>query len=277
MLDNSVTITNATSFAPGMFKLDLDPLAPRLLKNRDAHIDYLKYTQDQADIRQGIVEQAKTKQPLDNVLDFTCKHAKRIQELLIYVRDTCPNAYKPSEKLVADTPMNKVKKVRITSTKVVPIKETSSHSVETQKPEIKVYRMRPKQVKSIGSSKKAKIVESKIANNSEPNHLWGSNATDIPSSSSLVNNSSLCYPTNDSEDLGKLNAKADIGIFVGYAPAKKAFRIYNRRTRKIMETIHVMFDELTTMASEQFSSGPEPQLMTPATSSSGLVPNLVPQ
>ncbi|GJZ52465.1 retrovirus-related pol polyprotein from transposon TNT 1-94 [Tanacetum coccineum] len=63
---------------------------------------------------------------------------------------------------------------------------------------------------------------------------------------------SLCYPTNDSEDLGKLNTKADIGIFVGYTPTKKAFRIYNRRTRKIMETIHVTFDELIAMASEQF-------------------------
>ncbi|GJV20854.1 retrovirus-related pol polyprotein from transposon TNT 1-94 [Tanacetum coccineum] len=30
-----------------------------------------------------------------------------------------------------------------------------------------------------------------------------------------------CYPTNDSEDLGKLQAKADIGIFVGYAPSRK--------------------------------------------------------
>ncbi|GJZ63822.1 zf-CCHC domain-containing protein, partial [Tanacetum coccineum] len=59
---------------------------------------------------------------------------------------------------------------------------------------------------------------------------------------------SLCYPTHDSEDLGKLNAKADIGIFVGYALAKKAFRIYNRRTHKIMETIHVTFDELTAMS-----------------------------
>ncbi|GKB53843.1 retrovirus-related pol polyprotein from transposon TNT 1-94 [Tanacetum coccineum] len=58
---------------------------------------------------------------------------------------------------------------------------------ETPKPEIKVYSRRPKQIKSVGSSKKAKIVESKIANNSEPNHLWGSNATDVPSSSSLVN------------------------------------------------------------------------------------------
>ncbi|GKF01897.1 retrovirus-related pol polyprotein from transposon TNT 1-94, partial [Tanacetum coccineum] len=67
---------------------------------------------------------------------------------------------------------------------------------------------------------------------------------------------SLCYPTNDHDDLGKFNVKADIGIFIGYTPAEKAFRIYNRRTQIITETIHVMFDELTTMASEQFSSGP---------------------
>nr|GEZ74975.1 integrase, catalytic region, zinc finger, CCHC-type, peptidase aspartic, catalytic [Tanacetum cinerariifolium] len=39
----------------------------------------------------------------------------------------------------------------------------------------------------------------------------------------------LCYPTNDSENLGKLQPKADIGIFIGYVPTKKAFRIYNRR------------------------------------------------
>nr|GEY35217.1 spermidine synthase 1 [Tanacetum cinerariifolium] len=49
----------------------------------------------------------------------------------------------------------------------------------------------------------------------------------------------LCYPTNDSENLGKLQPKANIGIFIGYAPIKKAFRIYNRRTRRIIETIHV--------------------------------------
>nr|GFD02507.1 retrotransposon protein, putative, Ty1-copia subclass [Tanacetum cinerariifolium] len=58
------------------------------------------------------------------------------------------------------------------------------------------------------------------------------------------------------ENIGKLQPKADIGIFIGYAPTKKAFRIYNRRTRRIVETIHVDFDELTVMASEQSSSGP---------------------
>ncbi|GJU51589.1 retrovirus-related pol polyprotein from transposon TNT 1-94 [Tanacetum coccineum] len=83
----------------------------------------------------------------------------------------------------------------------------------------------------------------------------------------------LCYQKNDSENLGKLQPKADIGIFIGYAPTKKAFRIYNRRTRRIIETIHVDFDELTAMASEHSSSGPALHEMTPATISSGLVPN----
>nr|GFC23103.1 hypothetical protein [Tanacetum cinerariifolium] len=75
----------------------------------------------------------------------------------------------------------------------------------------------------------------------------------------------LCYPTNDSENVGKLQPKADIGILIGYAPTKKAFHIYNRRTRHIVETIHVDFDELTAIASEQSSSGPALQEMTPGT------------
>ncbi|GJR81660.1 retrovirus-related pol polyprotein from transposon TNT 1-94 [Tanacetum coccineum] len=83
----------------------------------------------------------------------------------------------------------------------------------------------------------------------------------------------LCYPTTDSENLGKFKLKADMGIFICYAPTKKAFRIYNRHTRRIIETIRVDFDELTAMASEHNSSGPALHEMTPATISSGLVPN----
>ncbi|GJY67062.1 hypothetical protein Tco_0469300 [Tanacetum coccineum] len=49
--------------------------------------------------------------------------------------------------------------------------------------------------------------------------------------------------------------------------------MYNRRTRRIIETIHVDFDDLTAMASEHSSSGPALHEMTPATFSSGLVPN----
>nr|GEV21966.1 hypothetical protein [Tanacetum cinerariifolium] len=85
----------------------------------------------------------------------------------------------------------------------------------------------------------------------------------------------LSYPINDSENLGKLQPKTDIRIFIGYAPTKKVFQIYNRRTRRIVETIHADFDELTVMASEQSSSGPALNEMTPATISSGLVQNLL--
>nr|GEX10630.1 retrovirus-related Pol polyprotein from transposon TNT 1-94 [Tanacetum cinerariifolium] len=61
-----------------------------------------------------------------------------------------------------------------------------------------------------------------------------------------------CYTQSQSIiRLRKLKPKADIGIFIGYAPTKKAFRIYNRCTRRIVETIHVDFDDLMVMASEQ--------------------------
>nr|GFB05648.1 retrovirus-related Pol polyprotein from transposon TNT 1-94 [Tanacetum cinerariifolium] len=69
----------------------------------------------------------------------------------------------------------------------------------------------------------------------------------------------------------KLQPKADIRIFIGYAPTKKAFWIYNRCTRQIVKNIHVYFDELTAMSSEQSSSGLALNEMTPATISSGIV------
>ncbi|GKC51266.1 retrovirus-related pol polyprotein from transposon TNT 1-94, partial [Tanacetum coccineum] len=87
----------------------------------------------------------------------------------------------------------------------------------------------------------------------------------------------LCYPTNDSEDLGKLQPTADIGIFDGYAPSRKGYRIYNKKTRRIMETIHVQFDELSeSMAPVQLSTRPAPTFLTLGQISSGLVPNPVP-
>ncbi|GJR82839.1 retrovirus-related pol polyprotein from transposon TNT 1-94 [Tanacetum coccineum] len=83
----------------------------------------------------------------------------------------------------------------------------------------------------------------------------------------------LYYPTNDSEDLGKLKAKADIGFFVSYVPNKKGYRIYNKRTRQIMETIYVIFDELTGQTAPVHSSpGPAPNLLTLGPISSGLNP-----
>nr|GEV64691.1 retrovirus-related Pol polyprotein from transposon TNT 1-94 [Tanacetum cinerariifolium] len=372
-----------------MFKLDLEPLAHRLLKNREIHIEYLKCTQEHADILRGIVDQAKAKQPLDNALDFACRHAQRIQELLAYVRDKCPNAINLSAKKVVVTPKNKVKKVRF----VKPLKSSSnikqvvqiilryldfgcSKHMKGKRSQLmnfvskflgtirftndhisriigygdyqlgNVTISRVYYVEGLGHNlffvgqfcdadlevafrKKSCFIRNlegvDLISGSRDTNLYTISLDDMLKISPIcllskaskakswlwhrrllhpkpfINSpsiqqtpyelmhdkkpdlsffhvfSALCYPTNDNDGLGKLDATADIGSFVGYAPAKKAFRIYKKRIQKIIETIHVTFDELTYMASKQFSSGPGIQCLTHATSSSGLVPNNVSQ
>ncbi|GJV09122.1 hypothetical protein Tco_1346778 [Tanacetum coccineum] len=83
VLDNASTIINATTIAP-----------------------------ENTDTIRGFVECARKQNPSEPLLDFACKFTKYVQELLVYVSQTCPSFTKPSEKLVAVKPMNKVKKVR---------------------------------------------------------------------------------------------------------------------------------------------------------------------
>nr|GFA83160.1 hypothetical protein [Tanacetum cinerariifolium] len=84
----------------------------------------------------------------------------------------------------------------------------------------------------------------------------------------------LVKASSSGEDHGKLQPTTDTGIFVGYAPCRKGYRIYNKRTRRIMETIHVQFDELIEpMAPVHLSTGPAPNFLTRGQISSGLVPN----
>nr|GFC90033.1 integrase, catalytic region, zinc finger, CCHC-type, peptidase aspartic, catalytic [Tanacetum cinerariifolium] len=80
----------------------------------------------------------------------------------------------------------------------------------------------------------------------------------------------LCYPKNDHEDIRKLGAKGNIGFFIGYSADSYAYRIYNRQTKKIIETMNVSFDELSAMAFDQCSSKPGLQCMTSGQISSGL-------
>nr|GEU59372.1 retrovirus-related Pol polyprotein from transposon TNT 1-94 [Tanacetum cinerariifolium] len=549
IVDNAARVSNATTIAPGKYKLDPVILAPRDKNNRETHIYCLKHTMEQVDILRKIVEQAKSLNTLDNESYTACKSK--------------PIGNKKNDKILQPSSSNIKNKVEAQPRKAnkknhvvepiydanvkhtllnanpqliyvkLPRKKTTHRSAETPKPKLRVYSQRHKQVKNVSLSTKAKIVESKISNNSEPKHSWGSNATGdrskltnfvykflgtvkfdsnqiakiigygdyqirnvtisrvyyveglghnlfsvgqfcdsdlevafrkhtcfirdlegkrnnhinlnlktpiskklyllhmdlcgpmriasvnrrkyilvivddysrftwinflaskyeapnfiikfmkiiqvrlnatvrnirtdngtefinqtlhsyyksdgishetsvvrTPQQNGVVERrnctlvegartmliyakaplflwaeavatacytqnlsiicrhhgktpyellhnrkpdlsylhvfGALCYPTNDSENLGKLQAKPDIGIFIGYAPKKKAYRIYNRHTRKIIETIHVDFDELTAMVSEQ--TGLEPALyeMTPATPSSGLVPNPTP-
>ncbi|GJW89832.1 integrase, catalytic region, zinc finger, CCHC-type containing protein [Tanacetum coccineum] len=316
-----------------MFKLDLEPLDPKVLKNKDAHLDYINHSREHADTLREIVKSARALSPLDSNLD---------------------SAYKPNKKLVPVTPKNKDKKVRFadpvtsssntqkevdshkskdsnqpllhstgvigstsasgskptgntknnritlssrriftiirnkcpltrfTSTRVVPLKETTTKLVLTLTQGIMVYSRRPKAPKSVGCLNCSVFGNDQIAKimgygDYQIGNVTISRGTNLYTLSigDMIKSSPICLlskASNTNEDLGKLKAKADVGIFIGYAPAKKAYRIYNRHTRQIMETTHVDFDELTAMSSKQSSSGPALNKMTPGTLSSGLVP-----
>ncbi|GJY37066.1 retrovirus-related pol polyprotein from transposon TNT 1-94 [Tanacetum coccineum] len=72
IVDSAAQVSNATTIAPGMYKLDPVILAPKVKNNMEAHEYYLKHTMEQAAILREL-----------------------IQELLGYVRDTCPDIHKP--------------------------------------------------------------------------------------------------------------------------------------------------------------------------------------
>nr|GEX54753.1 hypothetical protein [Tanacetum cinerariifolium] len=77
---------------------------------------------------------------------------------------------------------------------------------------------------------------------------------------------SLCYIVRDGENLDKMKEKGNACIFVGYFTQSRAYRVFNKRTRVIVETTHVNFDELPHMASDHVSSDPGPRSETVTTS-----------
>ncbi|KAJ9551501.1 hypothetical protein OSB04_015546 [Centaurea solstitialis] len=65
-----------------------------------------------------------------------------------------------------------------------------------------------------------------------------------------------CFVLNDREDRHKLQAKSDEAIFIGYSKNSIAYRVYNKRTKLVMESSNVKFDPYAEMASEHDSSEP---------------------
>nr|GFB88032.1 Gag-Pol polyprotein [Tanacetum cinerariifolium] len=69
-----------------------------------------------------------------------------------------------------------------------------------------------------------------------------------------------------------MKEKGDECIFVGYSTQSRAYKVFNKRTRVIMESIHVNFNELSQMASDQLSSDPAPECQTMALNHDSLRP-----
>ncbi|GJW45382.1 integrase, catalytic region, zinc finger, CCHC-type containing protein [Tanacetum coccineum] len=199
--------------------LDLQPLFPKHKKNREAYVDYLIQTKEHADTLRELVEQARALKLFDNALDYACKFTTPIQELLVYVSATCPSSRNDSENLVDVTPMKRNRQVTFEKTNQVQV-----HLNVT--------------VRIIRTYNGTKFVNQTLKGYYEDVGItYQTSVVITPQQNDVV------------KDLGKLKPKADIDIFIGYSPAKKAYRIYNKWTRLIMETIHVKFDELRAMAS----------------------------
>ncbi|GJS73630.1 retrovirus-related pol polyprotein from transposon TNT 1-94, partial [Tanacetum coccineum] len=84
----------------------------------------------------------------------------------------------------------------------------------------------------------------------------------------------ICYITRDGENLDKMKEKGDPCVMVGYSTQSKGYRVYNKRTRLIVESIHIKFDEIKEMMSDHNSSDltPQRQEMSVKNVSSGLIP-----
>ncbi|GJR12493.1 retrovirus-related pol polyprotein from transposon TNT 1-94 [Tanacetum coccineum] len=84
----------------------------------------------------------------------------------------------------------------------------------------------------------------------------------------------LCYLTRDGKNLDKMKEKGDPCVMVGYSTQSKGYRVYNKRTQLIVESIHIKFDEIKEMVSaENNTSGPVPPRQEMSVdNSSGLVP-----
>nr|GEX92036.1 copia protein [Tanacetum cinerariifolium] len=123
---------------PELLKIDVAPLAPKLQSNRTAHNDYLKHTKKETATLREIVENERLLNPLNTSLDYVCKYTKRIQELLIILKQTCPCINNLGTKLMAVTPINNNKRIRfiehIPSLGNSTIKTPSSINIVSNKP-----------------------------------------------------------------------------------------------------------------------------------------------
>ena len=73
---------------------------------------------------------------------------------------------------------------------------------------------------------------------------------------------SKCYILNDWENLGKFDAKSDEGIFLGYSTTSRAYRVFNKRTKTVMESIDVEIDDAITKV-EMVDDGEGPSTKEP--------------
>ncbi|GJR96207.1 hypothetical protein Tco_0268381 [Tanacetum coccineum] len=195
VVDSAVSKPIAT-IAPGMFKLDIEPLSHRLKNNRDVHAVYLDKTIEYTDTLRGFVKRARQQNPSEPLLESACMFTKPVQELLVYVSKTCPDLPKPNEKLVDVTPLSKYKKVRFTE----PV--TSSNNISKQTDSLKTKDSNIPLLPSTGVNSTTSASGSKPSGNTKKNRI------SRPSSSNKKNEVEE-HPRTVKSSLNKTNSVSE--------------------------------------------------------------------
>nr|GEV79199.1 hypothetical protein [Tanacetum cinerariifolium] len=252
-LKGKKVVTKAVSLNPidpELLKINVAPLALKLHKNKTAHTDYIRHTQEEAATLREIAKSERLLNPLNTSLDYV------VQIVLWYLDSGCSKHMTGDRSQLINFVQTFLGTIKFGNDHVNGVVERRNRTLIEAARTMLIYTQALlflwaeamatacfTQNRSIIRLRHGKIPY-ELVHNKLPDlsffHVFGA----------------LCYPTNDSDNLGKLQPKADIWIFIGYAPTKKAFQIYNRHSRRIVETIHVNFDELTAMASEHRSSRP---------------------
>ncbi|GJU29012.1 hypothetical protein Tco_1172601 [Tanacetum coccineum] len=131
--------------APGMYVIDVEPIPPCNINNREVHLDYLKQLKESVATLREIVEEARVEKPLDRSLASACSYTKHSQELLEYVIGTCPKDVNKRDKKIATAPLNRKKRV----TFVEPC-ETSPNNTQTHVEKQKMNKTKEPMIPSTG-------------------------------------------------------------------------------------------------------------------------------
>ena len=62
---------------------------------------------------------------------------------------------------------------------------------------------------------------------------------------------SKCFILNIKDNLGKFDAKSNVRIFLSYSSSSKAYRVFNKKTMVVEESVHVVFDESKSLSKEE--------------------------
>nr|GEU94153.1 hypothetical protein [Tanacetum cinerariifolium] len=232
--------------APGMYAINVEPIPPRLRNNREVHLDYLKHLKESVATLREIVEEAKVERPLDRSvasLAFTPNTLRNSQNMQLCDSDL-EVAFSKHSCYVRDSDGVELIKVMRTPRQNDVVERRNRTLVEAARTML-ISSKAPmflwaKSVATACYTQNRSLIHTR--HNKMTYELVHNKK---PALTFLCVFGALCYPKNDNEVLGKLQPTSYIGIFIGYAPSRKGYRIYNKRTRRIMETIHIQFDELS--------------------------------